>query len=927
MVMALTTKNKISFIDGSIPCPESDDLLFGMWIHCNNMVISWILNSVHKDIANSLLYFDTAVGIWNDLRDKFHQSNGPRIFHIKKHLIALSQGSLDVSTYYTRLKILWDELKGFQPLPECACVAANDSNSTVAILAAKLNSKPKKDRPTCSHCGILGHTVDKCYKLYGYPPRYKFKSKNPRAKAQANQTSSRTTEASATLIALLSSQLHDNTPATPELQQPGPSVSSFNGIFSISSVSFPNSLDSSAWVLDTGATHHVCCSLPSFVSSVPTSNSSVTLPNGHLVSISRIGSVQLSPHITLTDGHSQAKMIGMGKLHGNLYVLDFSSLVSQSFDISATYNAPELAFSDFFRAQGILSFHSCIETPQQNSVVERKHQHILNSNCILIVVYLINRTPSPLLINKTPFELLFKKKPSYSHLKAFGCLCYASTLNHSRTKFSPRAIKVVFLGYPPGYKAYKLLNLSTNTTFISGDVIFNESIFPFQNDDSQPCHFDFFSDLVLPLPISISSNDSTNPSFSPISFSLDRPTRSRRAPSYLQDYHCSSTSFALQSTCHPLSQVLDYHKLSTPHTSLVNAISSNFEPITYAEVAVIPEWQTAMSDELRALKENSTWSLTTLPRGKHTVGCKWVYRIKYRADGTIERYKARLVAKGYTQQEGVDYLDTFSPVAKLVTVKVLLALAAVHGWSLTQLDVNNAFLHGDLHEEVYMSLPPGLYHERESLPINTVCKLHNVLVNTGFKQSASDNSLFVKINGNSFIALLVYVDDIVIASNDQENVDELKKFLNGYFKLKDLGNLKYFLGLEVGRSSKGISVSQRHYALQLLSDTGYLGCKTRKTLMDPNVKLSQDEGDLLDDPSMYRRMIGKLLYLTITRPDLSFSYHVLQDVKATVGQGLFYSSSSAIELKAFANSDWAACPRYRRSISGFCVFIGDSLVS
>ena len=197
-----------------------------------------------------------------------------------------------------------------------------------------------------------------------------------------------------------------------------------------------------------------------------------------------------------------------------------------------------------------------------------------------------------------------------------------------------------------------------------------------------------------------------------------------------------------------------------------------------------------------------------------------------------------------------------------------------------------------------MSLPLGLHHEGESLLINIVCKLHkslyglkqashqwfskfsSVLINTCFKQSAFDNSLFVKINGNSFIALLVYVDDIVIASNDQENVDELKKFPNGRFKLKDLGNLKYFLGLEVDRSSKGIFVIQRHYALQLLSNTGYLGYKTRKTPMDLNVKLSQDEGDLLDDPSTYRRMIGKLLYLIITRLDLSFSVNRLSQFLA-----------------------------------------------
>lgn len=322
------------------------------------------------------------------------------------------------------------------------------------------------------------------------------------------------------------------------------------------------------------------------------------------------------------------------------------------------------------------------------------------------------------------------------------------------------------------------------------------------------------------------------------------------------------------------------------------------------------------------------------------------------------------MAKGYTQQEGVDYLDTLSPAAKLVTVKALLALASIKGWSLSQLDVKNAFLHGDLSEEVYMTLPPRFHHEGESLPSNGVCNLHkslyglrqvsrqwffkfsSVLLEQGFKQSASNNSLFIKVVGDSFIALLVDVDDIVIASNNSKGVEDLKKFLDSQFKLTDPGDLKYFLRIEVAKSSKGISLGQRHYALELLSDIGYLGCKTRRTPLDPSVKLSQFDGDLLDDRSKYRRLIGRLLYLTITRPDLSHAmnwlsqffakpcvphlqaaFHMLQYVKSTVGQGIFFSSSSSTELKDFADSDWASCSDTRKSINGFCVFIGDSLIS
>uniref|UniRef100_A0A2N9EKJ4 Reverse transcriptase Ty1/copia-type domain-containing protein n=1 Tax=Fagus sylvatica TaxID=28930 RepID=A0A2N9EKJ4_FAGSY len=335
-------------------------------------------------------------------------------------------------------------------------------------------------------------------------------------------------------------------------------------------------------------------------------------------------------------------------------------------------------------------------------------------------------------------------------------------------------------------------------------------------------------------------------------------------------------------------------------------------PPSFAQASQIPHWREAMLSEFTALEANNTWVVTALPAGKQPIGCKWVYKVKLKADGTLERYKARLVAKGYTQQEGLDYSETFSPVAKFTTVRTLLAAASVHGW------------------------PLG----------NGLLKFSSTILQHGFIQSKSDYSLFTRSHGSSFLALLVYVDDILIASNDMESVTKLKKSLDAEFKLKDLGNLKYFLGLEVARSSKGISLCQRKYALEILSDSGMLGSKPVQTPMEQNLKLSETDGTLLDDPSVYRRLVGRLLYLTVTRPDLSYSvqklsqymakpttshltaaHRVLRYIKGSPGQGLFFSSSSNLHLKSFSDSDWAGCPDTRRSITGYCVFLGDSLIS
>ncbi|XP_061336725.1 uncharacterized mitochondrial protein AtMg00810-like [Gastrolobium bilobum] len=223
------------------------------------------------------------------------------------------------------------------------------------------------------------------------------------------------------------------------------------------------------------------------------------------------------------------------------------------------------------------------------------------------------------------------------------------------------------------------------------------------------------------------------------------------------------------------------------------------------------------------------------------------------------------------------------------------------------------------------------------LPPNVVCRLHkslyglrqasrqwfakfsSTLLQLGFQQSQSDNSLFVKSDASFFTAILVYVDDIIVASNSLSHVQTLTAELNDTFRLKNLGNLKFFLGIEVARSTKGITICQRQYALQILKDSGYLGCKPRSTPMDVGLKLTLNSGELIPDPAIYRRLIGRLIYLTITRPDLSYPVNHLSQ---------FMASPRLPHLQAaYRLLDWATCPDSRRSVTGYCIFIGDSLVS
>ncbi|XP_035551139.1 uncharacterized mitochondrial protein AtMg00810-like [Juglans regia] len=238
------------------------------------------------------------------------------------------------------------------------------------------------------------------------------------------------------------------------------------------------------------------------------------------------------------------------------------------------------------------------------------------------------------------------------------------------------------------------------------------------------------------------------------------------------------------------------------------------------------------------------------------------------------------------------------------------------------MDVHNAFLHGDLDEEVYMTPPPG------------------------FIQSQADHSLFTLTTATSITIVLVYVDDILVVSNDLSQVIYFKSVISTHFKTKDLGPLKYFLGLEVARSPSGIFLNQRKYALDILADSGLLGSRPASFPMEQNLKLNDTNGDLLPDPGSYRRLVGRLIYLTITRPNIVFAVNILSQfmhaprlphmtaairvlryIKGTSGQGIFFPSSNDLHVRAYTDSDWASCPTTRRSTTGFFITLGSSTIS
>ncbi|KAK6139469.1 hypothetical protein DH2020_026783 [Rehmannia glutinosa] len=368
-----------------------------------------------------------------------------------------------------------------------------------------------------------------------------------------------------------------------------------------------------------------------------------------------------------------------------------------------------------------------------------------------------------------------------------------------------------------------------------------------------------------------------------------------------------------------------------------------------------------MQEELNQFERNGVWELVPCPPSQTIIGTKWVFRNKLDEQGNIVRNKARLVAQGYCQEEGIDYDETFAPVALLEVIRILLAYSCFKNFKLYQMDVKSAFLNGFIQEEVYVKQPPGfenfsrpndVYKLKKALyglkqaPRAWYDRLSSFLLQNGFTRGKVDTTLFVFEKGQDCLLVQIYVDDIIFGATNESLCKKFSKLMQGEFEMSMMGELNFFLGLQIKQCQEGIYISQSKYTKELLKKFGIEEGRTISTPMATNVKIDKDEKGKSVDESKYRGMIGSLLYLTASRPDIlhvvclcarfqinpkeshmSAVKRIFRYLKDTIQYGLFYPKNENFSLKGYSDSDYAGNSDDHKSTSRSCQFLGDCLVS
>ncbi|KAL4271938.1 hypothetical protein GQ457_13G028490 [Hibiscus cannabinus] len=621
-------------------------------------------------------------------------------------------------------------------------------------------------------------------------------------------------------------------------------------------------------------------------------------------------------------------------------------------DNGGEYTSDE--FDDFCKNEGIKRQFTIVHTPQQNGVAERMNRTLLErtramlraaslekafwAEAVNTACYLVNRSPSTAIELKTPMEMWTGKPVDYSNLHIFGSTVYVMYNAQEISKLDPKSRKCKFLGYADGVKGYRLWDPTARKVIISRDVIFVEDKLQREEENDG-------TEKEKPESIQVEKEFEQRDSFEaepaheePELENSEAPTtrqsdRVRRRPNWHSDYVMEgNVAYCL--------------------------LTEDGEPSTFQEAmnsSDASEWMAAMQEEIEALHKNNTWDLVPLPQGRKPI---------------VERYRARLVVKGYAQKEGIDFNEIFSPVVRLTTVRVVLAMCATFNLHLEQLDVKTAFLHGDLEEEIYMLQPEG-FEEKEKK--NLVCKLNKSLyglkqaprcwykrfdsfiMSLGYNRLNADPCAYFKRFGeNDFVILLLYVDDMLVTGPNKDHIEELKARLAREFEMKDLGPANKILGMQIhrDRSNRKIWLSQKNYLKKILSRFNMQDCKPISTPLPINFKVSSSMSPSSEEERMemsrvpYASAVGSLMFAMIcTRPDIAQAVgvvsrymanpcrehwnavkRILRYIKGSLNVALCYGGSDFL-ISGYVDSDYAGDLDKSKSTTGYVFTIAGGAVS
>uniref|UniRef100_A0AAV1V8R4 Integrase catalytic domain-containing protein n=1 Tax=Peronospora matthiolae TaxID=2874970 RepID=A0AAV1V8R4_9STRA len=552
----------------------------------------------------------------------------------------------------------------------------------------------------------------------------------------------------------------------------------------------------------------------------------------------------------------------------------------------------------------------------------------------MTAIYIKNRLPSPKVVHKTPFEIVYNSKPSVKHMRVFGCQTFILTPKEKRLKWDPKARAGIFLGYEEVSKAYRVFDIEAGQVVVSRDVNFDESTFglqlPITDEDVDDLDFELLDlDDEELRQMEYQQTGKRKNRLNDEDTAAPRPRAVRQRPG-LEESNAPENNSSRQEEDEETKDSGD----STPpvfwraSANAVEAAVDLSEPSTFEAAVSGPDqvhWRKAIHAELESMRLRGVFRAAKLPNGQRAIGTKWVFKIKRKADGSIEKYKVRFVAKGFRQKYGINYTETFSPVVKYVTLRLVIAISKHFGWPIDQLDMVTAFLYGVMKEQVISVIPEGVELD----------------------MSGFDPCLYIKTSDGHCVFILVYVDDVLVTGSSLELIAQTKNDLKTRFEMTDSGKCAFALGIELLDGEDGsVTLCQRRYVDDILKLFGMDDCKAVSSPVDMSSRLiSSNAATKVDAP--FREAVGALMHLTnATRPDIAFGVgyvsrfmenpqeehwvavkRIFRYLQGTKTHGICYKPSARIDFRGYSDADWAGDLTDRKSTSGYTFMLLGALVT